>query len=482
MESLGSLFRILGVMLEVVIIFNIVIIVHEVGHFLAARWRGLKVDKFQIWFGKPIWKKTVNGVQYGLGSIPAGGFVALPQMAPMEAIEGKREDGTPLEPISPLDKIIVAVAGPLFSLGLAFVFATLVWGVGKPVNTIAASTTIGYVQKDSPAEKGGLKMGDEILKIDGEPIKSFHGMVDSVKWTIISSTDETIPFEVRREGGVLQIPVTIPKSEDERTFLQKIYKRPAFRTAGISPGYEFKIESMLEKSPGELAGLKKGDVMSVAGGQKIYSLPQYGEILNENKGQEIELEVLRDGAPVQLKLTPQIPLQPEGLKKATDGVIYELAGQGKLSHPSPFLQVKDGLRTMIGTISAVFSPKSEISAAHLSGPIGIMRLYYLLFESPEGWRLVLWFSVILNLNLAILNMLPFPVLDGGHVVMATIEGVMRRPINLKVLEVVQLGCVLLLFGFMIFVSIKDTGDIFGTEDEKKREPISFLPAGSAPAK
>src|SRR5213593_1265338 len=102
--------------LEVVLIFNLIIGVHELGHFLAARWRGLKVDRFAIWFGKPIWKKKIKGVEYVLGTIPAGGYVALPQMATMEAIEGKSDSSEqPLPPISPMDKIIVAIAGPLFS-------------------------------------------------------------------------------------------------------------------------------------------------------------------------------------------------------------------------------------------------------------------------------------------------------------------------------------------------------------------------------
>src|SRR5688500_18168825 len=114
------------IILGVIVIFNLMIIVHELGHFLAARWRGLVIEKFGIWFGKPLWKKTINGVEYSLGCIPAGGFVALPQLAPMEVMEGKVE--TPrdqLPPISAPDKIIVAVAGPLFSMLLAVVFAVI---------------------------------------------------------------------------------------------------------------------------------------------------------------------------------------------------------------------------------------------------------------------------------------------------------------------------------------------------------------------
>src|SRR6185295_4246932 len=123
------------VLLEVLLLFNLLIGVHELGHFLAAKWRGLKIDRFAIWFGKPIWKKNIDGVEYALGWAPFGGYVALPQMATMEAIEGKSESSDhPLPPISPLDKIIVAFAGPLFSFLLACVFAVIVWGVGRPVN------------------------------------------------------------------------------------------------------------------------------------------------------------------------------------------------------------------------------------------------------------------------------------------------------------------------------------------------------------
>src|SRR3954447_22407067 len=139
--------KVIFIVLEVVILFNLLIAVHELGHFLAARWRGLKVERFAIWFGKPIWKTKINGVEYALGSIPAGGYVSLPQMAPMEVIEGKSSEGSgePLPPISALDKIIVAVAGPVFSMLLALAFAVVVWIVGRPVSESETTTTIGYV-------------------------------------------------------------------------------------------------------------------------------------------------------------------------------------------------------------------------------------------------------------------------------------------------------------------------------------------------
>src|SRR6185295_9926091 len=149
--------KVILIVFEVILLFNLLIAVHELGHFLAAKWRGLKIDRFAIWFGKPIWKKKIGGIEYALGSIPAGGYVALPQMASMEAIEGKSD--TPSEqlpPISALDKIIVAVAGPLFSFLLAVVFAVVVWGVGKPEPTTedpTAQTTLGWVDPEGPAAK-----------------------------------------------------------------------------------------------------------------------------------------------------------------------------------------------------------------------------------------------------------------------------------------------------------------------------------------
>src|SRR5262252_7068824 len=146
---------------EVVLVFNLLIGVHELGHFLAARWRGLKVERFAIWFGKPIWKKKIGGVEYALGTIPFGGYVSLPQMATMEAIEGKTDEkAAQLPPVSALDKIIVAFAGPLFSFLLALAFAVIVWQVGKPINQEDNSTVIGWLDPDGPGWAAGLRPGD----------------------------------------------------------------------------------------------------------------------------------------------------------------------------------------------------------------------------------------------------------------------------------------------------------------------------------
>src|SRR5438128_3370364 len=191
------------IIFEVLILFNLLIVVHELGHFLAARWRGLYIEQFGIWFGKPLWKKKIKGVLYSLGSIPAGGFVKLPQLAPMDIIEGKADlDREKLPAISAVDKIIVAFAGPLFSLLLALLFAGIVWVVGHPVSESDITTTVGYVEKESPAAKAGIEAGDKILEVDGQPVTRFSGMNDSVIWNVVRSEGATIPFKVERAGRI----------------------------------------------------------------------------------------------------------------------------------------------------------------------------------------------------------------------------------------------------------------------------------------
>lgn len=467
MEILLGVVRFIGVIFLVLLIFNLMIVVHEWGHFLAGRWRGLVIDRFQIWFGKPIWKKTYNGVQYGLGTIPAGGFVSLPQMAPMEAIEGSTDESVkkePLPPISPLDKIIVAFAGPLFSFLLALAFACVVWVVKKPVEEAASTTVIGAMAEDGPAAKAGMQIGDQIVSINGNEVKQFLGMNDSVKWHVISAESDDLVVKALRDGKEMTFNVNAPHPEPESVdgniaakAWTSLSSRKQLRTIGIGPATTPVIQGTMENSPASDLGFKPGDIVTALNGEPVTMLSQVFDYEME-AGKPVEYTILHGKETRTVTVTPKLPDEPADYEKPLTGIIYDGAGIRQLVRIDPWTQTVDAFRTIVNTLQKVFNPKSGIGPSQLSGPIGIMGLYYDLFQHPDGWRLVLWFSVILNVNLAILNLMPFPVLDGGHIVMSTLEAIRRKPLNFKMLEIVQTAFVILLLGFMVFVSFKDVGD------------------------
>jgi len=464
--------RIVLVVLEVVVLFNLLIIVHELGHFLAARWRGLYIEKFGVWFGKPLWKKTINGVQYSLGSLPFGGFVALPQLAPMDIIEGKADlEREKLPPVSALDKIIVAVAGPVFSLLLALTFACLVWVVGYPVGESDMTTTIGYVMADSPAAKVGLQPGDKILEVDGNPVKRFLGMNDSVIWNVVRSEGEKIAVKFQRGDEVRTVWVEPYKAETRG------WRRKSVRQLLIGPAETLLIDKVESNAPASMAGLQPGDVVTRLNGARIYSTAAVGDYIDKHPAEPLTLEVQRGNQTLTAKVKPTL-LPTDGEMKPRIGIGW--GGEISIAHPNPIEQVYKSITSTLETIGAVASPKSDVRFQHMSGPVGIGHIYYTLFGNERGWQLALWFSVILNVNLAILNMLPIPVLDGGHIVLALIESVRRKPVNMRLLEIIQTGCAAVIIGYIAYVSFFDLGDLLGGSKREKRASQPAATATPAP--
>lgn len=445
--------RVILVILEVLVIFNLLIVVHEVGHFLAARWRGLYIEKFGIWFGKAIWKKKINGVQYSLGSLPFGGFVALPQLAPMDIIEGKADvDREQLPPVSALDKIIVAVAGPFFSLLLAFVFAVMVWIVGYPVSESDTTTVIGYIMPDSPAEKAGLRPGDKILEVDGKRVTRFLGMNDSVSWAVVRSEGETVPLKFERNGQVNTVNVEPYKAETQG------WRRKSVRQLLILPAETAIIDKVEPNSPAAAAGLRPRDVIRAVNHTPIYNPVALLEYIKKHPDETLTLEVERNGSRFEVPVKP-VPLPTDGKMQPRIGIQWDTSGIMSIAHPSPLELIRNSVTSTLSTLGAVASPKSDVKLQHLSGPIGIGRIYYLFFVSERGWQLALWLSVVLNVNLAILNMLPIPVLDGGHILFGIIESIRRKPLNMRVLEVVQGACTILIVGVIIYITFFDVQDL-----------------------
>src|SRR5260370_12922049 len=363
---------------EVVILFNLLLVVHEVGDFLGGRWRGLYIEKFGVWFGKPLWKKTINGVQYSLGSLPFGGFVALPQLAPMDIIEGKADvDRAKLPRISALDKIIVAVAGPLFSLLLALFFAGVVWVVGHPVSESDSTTIVGYVMPDSPAQKVGLQPGDKILELDGKPVRRFLGMNDSVSWDVVRSEGDKIAVKFQRDGNVRTVWVEPFKAETRG------WRRKSVRQLLIFPAETAIIDEVEPNTPAAAAGLRPRDIIRGFNQTPIYNPIGLLEYISKHPNDQLVLQVERGGARFDVPVKPTL-LLTEGEMKPRIGIQWDTTGKISIGHPNPIEQIYDSVTSTLKTIGAVASPKSAVKLQHLSGPVGIGPIYYFLFTTPPA--------------------------------------------------------------------------------------------------
>ena len=433
-----SIWLTLYVVIAVLLLFGAAIFVHEFGHYWVARKRGLKVEAFAIGFGPKIFAWTRDGIEYSWRWIPAGGFVKLPQMVTSETLEGDHEKQEPLPPVTPLSKILVAFAGPFMNVVLAFAIATLLYFTGLPVKI--NPSIIGYVAPDSAEAKLGIKAGDRVVSVNGVLVKSWE---EVFMQTVLTRAD-MLPVVIERAGTPVtyQLPVTA-------------HKDIGLKTLNLEPRDHPTIKGVIAGGAAEKAGLKANDEVLEFAGVPIVGQRQMIEQIKQRPGEACVIVVKRGPERVTLTVTPVLnPATKDGrigVEVGSSSVeVYQLMKPG----PKPWELVGDVLNQMAATIGAlVHSKETGVGAKDLSGPVGILGI--LGVQVATDYRLALKFLVLLNINLAILNLLPIPVLDGGHIVLSLIEKIRRRPVSARLQEYATTAFAVLLISFMLYVTFFD---------------------------
>jgi regulator of sigma E protease len=451
-ELVSSLFSNIWSVVLLVLFFGGSIFVHELGHFLAARRRGLHVERFSIGFGPKIVSWNRGGVEYRLSWLPFGGYVALPQLADMRGIEGDSPEATALPPISYTDKMIVAVMGAVFNMLFAFALACVIWFIGQPTRAEMQTTQIGAVHAEltlsdgskvpGPASEAGLLPGDYVDAIDGKSIATWMELMQTL-YSGSGRSSEGTPeavFSIRRGDRRIDLTVNPRLSGAE-----------SFRRVGIEPADDLSVAEVGEGTPAAAAGLRAGDRIVSIDGEPVFTIGAFRAYLQANAERAIEVGVLRDGATVVLPIKPRIERDERtGTDVARAGFIF--SSGYLLIYPNPVQQLKENVVMTWRVLTGLLHPRSDIGLSQMSGPPGIARAY---LAFSENIRMILWFTILINVNLAIFNLMPIPVLDGGHMLFATIGKLRGRALPQGLIQGTQSVFVVLLFSLMIYVSFFD---------------------------
>ncbi len=434
---MAQVFEWIYVVFAVLLLFGAAIAIHEWGHYWVALKRGLKVEAFAIGFGPKIWGWTKDGIEYSIRWIPAGGYVKLPQMLTSEALEGEQK-GEPLPPVSPWSKILVAVAGPFMNFVFACAIATFIYFVGLPVPV--NPSVIGHVAPDSEEHKLGIQQGDRIVSVYGQAVKSWSEVFEA---TILAPTNV--------------LPVIMERAGERKTYHLTANADNALKLKMLNLDSEEKVVvgDISKDSPAAEAKVMAGDVILGFAGVPVVGKSQLIDLVGKQGGKAAELIVERAGKREVLTITPRV--LDAGAKKARIGIMfantptrYEVQKPG----PLPWVQLQEVWDRTWRTLNALFhSKETGVGIEDLSGPPGILAM--LAVNVKTDYRLALSFMVLLNINLAILNLFPIPVLDGGHIMMSLYEKLRGKPISVKLQEYATTAFAVVLLTFMAYVSFND---------------------------
>lgn len=448
----------------VVLLFSATIFVHELGHFIAARLLGMVVDVFSIGFGPAIWKKKIGGVVYQVASIPVGGYVALPQMdpelglsGPKQKTSGQDKEGSPAGPARELPRapawkrIIVSVSGAAGNVLLAILLAWVVYWAGQPSTPAERSAMIGFVCPDSEAYAAGVRTGDEIMAVNDQPVGNWNDVLQE------NARFERVTFTLLRGRETREISVSTERNAIGLRMVEGIRETSICRITDIDKG-----------SSAELAGVMRGDIIKTFDGIEVLSVEHLISLVSDRADVETPMIVERDGSKVRVLVTPR--MHPE-LERAVIGIRFDpmVYDYDRKVHIRPGIQLRRHATVILRVVRSLMTPgEARATSEGLGGPFIIIFMFVEMVR--RSLVIALWFTCFLNVNLAILNMLPIPILDGGHVLFSLWEIVLRKPPHPKV--VIWLSNIFagLLIAVFVLLSGRDLQRIIRIVRPSTREP------------
>jgi len=425
---------VLGTILAFIIVFGILVFVHEFGHFFMAKLVGIRVDVFSFGYGKRLFGFKKGDTDYRVSLIPMGGYVKFPGE---EVYEKERE----VEPgdfmaAKRWQRLLTIVMGPVMNILLAVILVAAINMVGAPVPVYQSQTpVIGWVEPDSPAEKTDLQIDDEILSIDGQRTKTWS----DVELAVGTKPKRTIKLEVKRGEEIIDVDLLT----EGKTIHEMGY-------AGFFGKILTEIKMLVPDAPAEKAGLKPGDVILEIDGQPAYYF-QFLEMIQDNPNVELNFRIRRVEELLDIPVTPRLKgdVGEIGIAQVIE------SKEESLRFFAAFKQsVKDNVRLTFLVINFIKDLLTgEATARQLGGPIEIASLSYTALRM--GLLAMMSWIALISLQLGIINLFPIPVLDGGQILVISLEGIFRRDFSPKVKQIVmQIGFAIFIV-LIVFVILND---------------------------
>jgi regulator of sigma E protease len=423
-----------------IIVLGILVTAHELGHFLVAKVLGIGVERFSIGFPPKMFGFTRGETEYCVSWIPLGGYVKLKGEGPDEVVEDP-DDPSLFSSRPPHQRAGVILAGPLMNLILAFIVMPLVFIVGMAVPAYLDNAPVaGWVEPGSPADNVGIVPGDLILGVEGEETATWEQFFEKAS----QAGEKNFEVQVRGPAGVRSVTLDLAQAEDGRVGLQPPME-PTI--GGLSPGY-----------PAQKAGVEKGDRVLSLGQIPVNHWSEMARIIHASAGKALTLKVLRGEEELSLSVTPVLD------EKTGRGLMgISPMSQNVIRRFGPVEAVAKGFERNMEILGMTFSfiwdlVSGQSSIKNLGGPIMIFQVTG--EAARAGLAQFLAFMAFLSLQLGVLNLFPIPVLDGGHLVFLTAEGILRRPLELRTREIAQKVGFLLLILLIIVISYNDILRIF----------------------